>query len=728
MKLSEVKIQNFRLLNNLSLSLEDNLSLVLGKNNTGKTSILSVIRKFIGDSLYQFSYDDFSIKFRNELFKSISEKTPWIPTNGNGIVLTLYIVYDEKDNISILSRLMVDDLDESNNVVVLRFEYALNATLIGKLSEGYFEFEKNHPNKKIDKKDCFEAFMKSKHSKYFKVHIKSLDYDYAKNQEIVDSYSIIENKDKVIKQLISFKYISARRLVTNKETDGTLSSLSSKYYEKNESSEVHRSAIKEFEDTLITTDQQLNNVYNSIFKSILGNIKKFGGIKENETDIRIVSSLQQKNLIKSNTTVVYNDDNHMLPESYNGLGYLNLLNIIFELETLLADLRMDGKDDVNPSYINLLFIEEPEAHTHPQMQYIFIKNIKDILKKGSDGSQEKNSINLQTIVTTHSPHIVSECDFDDIKYLCKSKSKNITAKNLKSLELKYKGEKGLEKKHFKFLKQYLTLNRAELFFADKAIFIEGDTERILIPAMMKKIDQDFDDGTPLLSQNISVIEVGNYSHIFEPFIDFIGIKTLIVTDIDSAKLERTVNDETDAEEESVCGCKVEDSNVITNYSLKHFHSKPLNDYSNGSDKRETYELNYLKSLDFNSKVLEKKSNEWISDKNGSLAIVYQTKELNDQSVNYNARSFEDSFFHINRQFIIDNIDEFRGLKNKSKFEKKDNGSYVYDSYILAEKCVNGKPSLAMDILLYSESSEGKEFSNWKTPSYIKEGLKWLKKN
>lgn len=726
MKISEIKIQNFRLLSKLRLSLEDNLSLVLGKNNTGKTSILSVMRKFVGDSLYKFSYDDFNLNFRCDLFKAIVEKQKWESLNGDGIILTFYIKYNENDNISILSRLMVDDLDDKNDVVVLKFEYSLKPSAIEKMRIDYSEFEKNHPNKKIEKKDCFEAFMKAKHSKYFRVLIKSLDYDYEKNEEIFSSFSIIENNDRAIKELIAFKYISARRLVTNKETDGTLSNLSSRYYEKNESSEVHKIAIKEFEDTLITTDQQLNNVYNTIFESILGNLKKFGGIKENETDIKIVSSLQQKNLIKSNTTVVYNDENHLLPETYNGLGYLNLLNIIFELETILAELRMDGKDDENPSFINLLFIEEPEAHTHPQMQYVFIKNIKNILKNGTDGSQGKHSIDLQTIVTTHSSHIVSESDFDDIKYLCKSKDKIINAKNLKELELSYKGEKELKKKHFKFLKQYLTLNRAELFFADKAIFIEGDTERILIPAMMKKIDYELDEGMPLLSQNISVVEVGNYSHIFEPFIEFLGIKSLIITDIDSAKLDRVKDEKDGSVKENISGCVVEGSNITTNHSLKYFHSKTLKEYSKDSKERESYELEYFKTLDFKGKIFKKVSNEWIVDEDGCLAIVYQTAEENVESIVYNARSFEDSFFHINRRFIIDNIDDFRGLKNKSRFTDMESGQYVCNSYTLAEECVNGKPSFAMDILLNSELKKDEEFSNWATPSYIEEGLKWLK--
>ena len=34
-----------------------------------------------------------------------------------------------------------------------------------------------------------------------------------------------------------------------------------------------------------------------------------------------------------------------------------------------------------PADINILFIEEPEA-THPQMQYVFVKNIKNLLREG----------------------------------------------------------------------------------------------------------------------------------------------------------------------------------------------------------------------------------------------------------------------------------------------------------------------------------------------------------
>ena len=142
------------------------------------------------------------------------------------------------------------------------------------------------------------------------------------------------------------------------------------------------------------------------------------------------------------------------------------------------------------------------------------------------------------MITTHSSHIVSECNFNDIRYFVKN-NEGVESKNIEILKENYKDDK----QAYKFLKQYLTLNSAELFFSKKVIFIEGTTERILLPYMMKKID--LEDKTkkflPLLSQNISVIEVGNYTQKFKNFIEFLNIKVLIITDIDAAKENKKCN-------------------------------------------------------------------------------------------------------------------------------------------------------------------------------------------
>lgn len=736
MKITKIQLRNFRLLKDLKLDLEEIISSVIGKNNCGKTSLLSALNKFIGDksSSNSFAYDDFNIEFKSKLYSYIKDnKIVW--EKQDGISLLIFIEYNEKDELSNISNLMLD-LNPDNRIVVLKFEYSLDIDNFNKMKEKFEEYKSKHIVLSSDELECFENFAKSQHKKFFKVRRKAVQYDNSIQDVNLDEFIDLDKKKVDISKIINFKYIGARRSITNIENDGTLSDLSSKYYEKTEINDSQSKAIEDFENALIETDSKLSAIYDDLFEDVVEKVKKFGGMKKDETVIKVISSLQRRELLKGNTTVVYDDNNHYLPESYNGLGYLNLISMIFEIETLLSEFRKDNMKDVKPADVNLLFIEEPEAHTHPQMQYIFIKNIKDILEEGSNGSNNNKSFELQTIITTHSSHIVSECEFDNIKYFRKDSSNYVEAKNLKQLEIEYSKEQDIGKAHFKFLKQYLTLNRSEIFFADKAIFIEGDTERLLVPAMMKKIDdEDKDmDVLPLLSQNISVIEVGNYSQIFDKFIEFIGIKALIITDIDSGKevLDKDEKGTVKMKADRTAKIKVEASPVdesicTSNGALKHYYKKEIEKYLMKYGRNE---IDYFKNLDIKDKVLIKENDEWQSSVEGYLMLVYQVEEVNEDGEFYNARSFEDAFFHINRKLIIDNKDKFKSLKNINYFDKKESssGKYKYDSYELAEKCIQSKPSFAMDVLLNSICDDKSNYSNWKIPKYIKNGLIWLKKN
>ena len=51
MKVKKINIQNYRLLKDFSLELKSELSLIVGKNNCGKTSVLSVLEKIINQHL-----------------------------------------------------------------------------------------------------------------------------------------------------------------------------------------------------------------------------------------------------------------------------------------------------------------------------------------------------------------------------------------------------------------------------------------------------------------------------------------------------------------------------------------------------------------------------------------------------------------------------------------------------------------------------------------------------
>lgn len=695
MQIYKIQVENFRLLKNFSIDIEEELSLVIGKNNTGKTSILSALDKLLNRSdNNKFHFDDFNIDFKEELSELIIGDI-LDPNNyiEKGIKLKIFIEYTETCNLENLSKVMMD-LDPENNRIVLGFEYILPYNNYIDLKNDWenFRIKEEHKHEENDqyKAKGLYDFLADNFSNYFHFQRKSIEIN--KDTQITNENNYIDLDKELIstKDIINFKYISARRDVANKDIDKTLSTQTSKIYEKTETKQRQNEAVEVFKDKLSETDDQLSRIYVDLFHDIIAKVGDFGGIKPNESEIEIISNLQHRELLKGNTTVVYkHDDHNKLPEHYNGLGYMNLIYMIFEIEILIQEFKREKER--KPADINLLFIEEPEAHTHPQMQYVFIKNIKKLLREGikrEDGECRK----LQYIITTHSSHIVADSDFDDVKYLKKNGCNSVDAKNLKDLKKDYDERS----KEYHFLTQYLTISRAEIFFAEKVVLIEGDTERILIPTMMKKIDieeaekykhiGEKDPYLPLLSQNISIIEVGAYSHIFDKFIDFLGIKSLIITDLDAINA--------DGEK-----CRVSDGISYSNSAISHYFGGKT--------------INELKNCILTDKIFSKVDNTWTAQENGKLCITYQTTESG-----YNARSFEDAFIHINREFIKSNKDKFKGLKNKELFET-DN-----DAYDLAAKCIKKKTYFAMDIIFHTNET----FNNWEIPSYIKEGLLWLKKD
>lgn len=565
---------------------------------------------------------------------------------------------EDEDSLENISELILD-LDPQNRILLLSFEYVLNF-------ENFVKIRSDFKNHYLDRA---ADFLIKHHKAYFKIKRRVID----KNDE--DNF--IEIEDSKLKRIINIQSISAKRDVLNEDgeeskSNNALSKLSYKYYEPSKDSNDPN--VIDLRKKIIQTDNNLTLSYEDIFKKVTEDVKKFS---YNGSKIFVKSNFQEISLLKENTTVVYEEKGCHLPEDHNGLGYMNLFAMIFKLHIIFDEFKK-AHSDSKIADINLLFIEEPEAHTHPQMQYVFIKNIKNFL------GENKESLNLQTVITTHSAHISSQSDFSDIKYFL-SRDDQIIVKNLSNLEDKY-GNDAEGKASFKFLKQYLTLHRAELFFSDKIIFIEGDTERILLPAMMKKLDEKnkaTEHYSPLLSQKISIVEVGAHSKSFDKFLEFLEIKTLIITDLDSVK---------DSGMGRKVSCKVTEGTDTSNSSIKH--------YLNGKT------WDDLKSVAGDQRIVTRENTE--------IYISYQSEEES-----YQARSFEDAFLSLNFEFIKSKKDDFSSLKNRGTLD-----STPPDYFEIAENCIGKKTEFATDILFYSTD----EFANWKTPAYINNGLLWLMKN
>lgn len=681
MKLDLAQIRNFRMLKELDVDFEDLLSLVIGKNNSGKTSFLTILQKFLSENKPEFTFDDFNINTQKDILACESNNSSPEEYVEPLLSLKLYISYNDTDNLGSASALLLD-LDSNMHRLVVLFEYFLGYEKYLKLVSDYTEYKAKGINRD------FEYYLRNNMNKYFTVRIKALEYDNETNYKLINS--------DVVSSVISMQIIGAKRDVDNEQGHSrALSFLAGKYYN---SSVVSEEEFPELQKKLSETDESLTGIYQGLFRPV---VKEIAAMSYNpqEAELSIISTLSEKKIFQDNTTVKYKHEDTLLPEDYNGLGYLNLFAIIFNIRIKLDQLSKKNKPDEDPAPLNILFIEEPEAHTHPQMQYIFIKNIKKILTQHC--LESSKDFSLQTIISTHSSHIVSQCDFEDIKYFFRETSTSVKSRSLKTLFSKMvtaedAPTKEEQERAYRFVKQYVTLNRAELFFADKAILLEGDTERMLIYAMMKKVDEctsrntEADNYSPLLSQNISVIEVGAYSHIFATFLGFLGIKTLIITDLDCAK---------SGENGKPKKCRFSEGTITTNASIKYFTQ-----CSNLPDVVSLSASPITLSYDNHTAL-------WSFDEKGQLRLLFQ-KEENC----YQARSFEDAFICNNLQFIIDHKNHFTSLKNIAVLDNS-----PPDFYDIADRCISSKTSFAIDVLLYG----GTHNEKWTTPLYIREGLEWL---
>ena len=688
MILKKMEVKNFRLLKDFKLDFKDELSLVIGKNNCGKTSALIILDKMLNSS--KVMWEDINLEYQKELYQKIisfdiSEQEE--VSSLEAINLRLFIEYNDNDSYTNIQRFMMD-LNPDNNTIVLEF---ISLIPIKKI----IELKEIINKKKLEDFISFSKFVSKNFANFFETKKYSRGFDIESNQITQDRSEEIDNKD--IQKVIKVAGIRADRSVSNDDSNHVLSGLTGKYFSSYKAAkDESESVFTKLEEKLEQADKELYKIYNGeksksgedihgIFSDVIDIIKTYGGT-ENGIDIEIESSISEKNLLSDNTNLSYRQGGDCsLPETYNGLGYLNLIGILFEVETKIQELFEQ------PADINLLYIEEPEAHTHPQLQYIFIRNIKSHIKAHRKKLLEDKNKQLQIVITSHSSHIVSECNFDDIIYL-KKNGNTVIAKSFNSLREEYGGD---EQKGFKFVKQYLTINRSELFFADKAICIEGDTERILMPMMMHKIDnkeEPEENIIPLLSQNISVIEVGAHSHIFIPLFEFLGIKVLIITDIDAANKN---------DNGRYVKSHPKEAKYTSNASIKDFFKDTCLDESNNEFEE----------------LLEKIPEDKIKN---NIRIAYQIPETDGE---YQASSFEDAFIALNKDFILKNKEglcEYGALKDFSN-DEIENGDY----YNFALNNVKKKSAFASS-LLYFDDENGEEDEKWAVPHYIEEGLLWIR--
>jgi predicted ATP-dependent endonuclease of OLD family len=242
-------------------------------------------------------------------------------------------------------------------------------------------------------------------------------------------------------------------------------------------------------------------------------------------EIRFRTRIQTADLLDHGTAVQYSMQREsleeLLPEHSIGLGYQNLQSLSYQLVSFKAARLRPEKGAPTP--IHLVMIEEPEAHLHVQVQRIFPDKAHKLI---SPTEADASALKSQLLISTHSSHLAHAEDFDRLRYVRRVSRSEVNL--MPTAEVVNLGQVfGDDKKTRQFAERYFRVQHTDLLFANAAIFVEGVAERMLVPLFMER---DFKE---LSSRYISFLDIGgSHAHRLKPLVEKLRIPTVIITDID----------------------------------------------------------------------------------------------------------------------------------------------------------------------------------------------------
>lgn len=550
MKVSQVSIRNFRRLEDIQFGLEDDHTVLVGPNNSGKTSVAAAFRLFFrrGD----FTVNDFTVACIAKLnqFGAGKEVDPELLP---AIEMDLWLSVDPDVEYGRVSDLIQNVSCEIDKVGMrLRYEVK-DAALLKSEYESTFPKKDGEERKPISRLLALPNMLSRHYSiKYFALEATEGDFTATEIEP--------DEGRRSLQSLIRLDFIDAQRNIHDQESGrhNRLSSAFAAFYKHNLQKPAENEAANKVIDE---NNSRLTGHYEEHFKPLLGTISKLGVPSAHDRTLRLVSSLSPEDALRGSTELYYVDAElqHELPEAYNGLGFKNLVYMAIQVSHYHAQWLSTEK---NRELCQLIFLEEPEVHLHAQVQQIFISNIWKILKESATEFGEPDSV-PQLVVSTHSSHIVDTVDFEKVRYFRRcamkgdagplSTSLNATSVlNLKDfrpsgtvvepLSEKEEAELDAEQKialiaartelvraeTLDFLKKYLKLTHCDLFFADAAVLVEGTVEKLLMSQMIDKC------APGLRARYLTILEVGGaYAHQFASLIAYLGIPYVVITDIDT---------------------------------------------------------------------------------------------------------------------------------------------------------------------------------------------------
>ncbi|WP_158130065.1 ATP-dependent nuclease [Vibrio fluvialis] len=650
-------------------------TLIVGKNNSGKTTVTKALAMAVSDQ-EKICGHDFNYSYINELFEEYTKgRFNIFPS------ISFKLIFGTDPNVASLvnSGRAISLNQASNKDESIEKEFTLNVLyeMKNKLAfkDSFEEMQKKISSK--DKRFIFKNFIDLISSTKFEKKILSQSGE----QKIIDISSLIE-----------LKVISAANNIHDNKLLSKAFNKIIKYKYENTSDDFD--SINELIDSNNDNiTDNIRNTHESVIQKVLQGI-----IGTDTLGIELRSDLTFDKLMNGLITYEHKDSDYLVPEGQFGLGYANLISIISEIIDYIAR----SPNTETPNKVRLICIEEPETFMHPQMQVNFIRHIDSAVRKIIG---EKNEINSQILITTHSAHILnskihSSGSLDNINYIYPHKDfcENISIKDSDICESKNK------KDEFYFIKKHIKHQIPELFFADGVIFVEGITEERILNFYIER-------DKVLSTKHISVFRVdGAHGKVYDKLMRKLKIPSLIITDIDFKRNKDELKETYQTTSGKDITCDIYPQMTVISSDRRSTNSTLLHFFKTSEIHKYT---NYYQNE--NIMVVFQKDSVQIDSKSKKPEIYYASS-LEEALVltNYNnaifRRVLESTIPIFYSEIIQPNTSNFKALAE--------------NSFRIQKELTNEKSKFANNIIFNLVVNE-KSSKLPALPEYINAGLTWL---
>ena len=721
MKIQSVHIRNYRKLKNCHIDFGEKKTVLVGANNSGKTSAISAIVWFLKNT-ERFTLKEFTVT-NWALINTIGEK--WLEKDSvddallsshqwDNIVPSMDVWINVENGEQYRVNHLIPSLSTwDGKKVGVRGQYVPKD--VTKLYTAYKEaktkarsLEATEEWKEADSPELYPKNLcdflgkGSNLREYFDVKYYIIDPaldpdDEDEVQTTPDNELGYNPLDGLIKvdTILASRDFSDPEGQTDSEID-TLSKQFQQYYKSSgqEDEELTCEGLKLL-GGIVTANKTYDEKLRKTFEVPVGELKNINYPGFQNPEIKIRSKIQIEEAIKHDSAVQFSIqgmEELVLPEKYNGLGYRNLISIYLKLIDFREKWLKALTDGENIEPIHLVFVEEPEAHLHAQAQQVFVKKAFEALCNNKL-IEENPWLSTQLVLSTHSNHVVNELDLNCMRYF--KRVVDVGGKIPVSKVVNLSNTFGTDDETKQFVTRYIRLTHCDIFFSDAVVLVEGPAEKILVPSFLVKAGLD--------SYYISVIEVnGRHAHSFRKLIEKIGIAALIVTDIDAT--DTKVGED---------GKEIHPS-VITAKGNGYKTGNPsIKSWLSGKE-----QIDDLLALDEKEKLVN------------NVRIAFQTPvnvkwdKNKDELTEVCPYTFEDALIFTNLElFRREGLKKMGAITTIANLLKHSNSANELQNKIfekLESKSGFQKADFAIS-LLYKD-----DFADLIAPVYIQEGLEWMK--